>query len=230
MNFVDPTGHETTKPEWWPNWLPYTFDLPDGMTQSAFIEWLGENNIPTVWGVQLGGDANLAPYFGLTTSIEGGYIFNWLTGEAYVVTHITTGGYAGLPDLGFDVHGGGIIVAGASSIEDSVLGLFRYTAVSGEVEAVLETGTTIAVGRSVHNKGNNEIWVPGSDYIDPQFDRTVDSLSVNLSLGGDILAGPAQGGIPFDASISHGYGETREIFSFNLYYPFQAVWHWATGK
>jgi len=230
LKYNDPSGHETNKPDWWPDFLPYTFDLPDGMTQPDFIEWLGENNIPTTWGVQVGGDATLAPYVGFTGSFEGGYIFNWLTGETFVVTNISIGGYGGLPDAGFDVHGGGVIIAGASQIERSVLGLFRYTAVSAEAEAVAETGVSFVSARGVKNQGNSELWVPGQDYIDPQFDRTVDALSINVSLGGDILSGPVQGGLPVDGAVSHGYGETKEVFSFNLYQPFQALWNWVRGN
>jgi RHS repeat-associated protein len=50
LKFVDPFGHATNKPDWWPDFVPYVLDLPDGMTQPQFIEWLAENNLPTTWG------------------------------------------------------------------------------------------------------------------------------------------------------------------------------------
>lgn len=64
LRFNDPTGHETSKPDWWPDFLPYSWDLPDGMTKADFLEWLSENNIPTTWGLQIGVDSTVASYLG----------------------------------------------------------------------------------------------------------------------------------------------------------------------
>jgi RHS repeat-associated protein len=230
MKFNDPTGYATSKPDWWPDFVPYIFDLPDGMTQAQFVEWLSENNIPTTWGMQLGGSATLGPYGGLTGSVEGVYLFNWWSGEVTLATTTGTGVYVGLPDAGFSLHGGSVFVAGASRIDRSILGLSEFTTMNVEVEALGEGGLGASWSRAVLDRGNNTLWVPGRDFIDPQFDRTVDALAVNATIGVDALSIPLQvPEVPFDVGASHGYAETREVFSFNLYSPFTAVWNWVFG-
>lgn len=229
LKYSDPTGYATSKPDWWPDFVPYIFDLPDGMTEPQFIQWLSENNIPTTWGMQAGGSVTLSLYAGLTSSVEGLYLFNWLTGETMLAMTVANGVYAGLPDTGVGLHGGGVLVAGASNM-DAVLGLTNYTTVQVEVEALGEVGLGGSWSRAIENRGTETIWVPGENYIDPQFRRTVDALSVNATVGIDVLSIPLQvPEVPIDVGISHGYAETRRVFSFNLYSPFTTVWNWMFG-
>jgi hypothetical protein len=230
LKFNDPTGYATSKPDWWPDFVPYIFDLPDGMTQAQFVEWLSENNIPTTWGMQVGGSANISPYVGLQGSVELAYLFNWMSGEVMLVADRSAGGYAGSPDIGLGIYGGAVFVAGASRIDTSIVGLSKHTTLNGEVEAFGEVGASGTWGRAVKNRGDEEVWVPGSEFIDPKLDRTVDSLSVNGTLGLDIVSIPIQAPeVPFDAGVSHGVTHTGRLVSFNLYSPFQAVWQWLVG-
>jgi RHS repeat-associated protein len=231
MKYNDPTGHATSKPDWWPDVLPYVFDLPDGMTEAQFIEWLAENNIPTTWGVQAGGDATMAPYVGTTASLELAYMFNWLSGEVMLTYNASGGGYLGFPDVGFGGHAGAVFVAGASRIDTAIVGLSDYTTVAGELEAVTgELGVSGTWSRAVNNLGDENLWVAGKDFIDPRLDRTVDALNINVNAGVDVLSIPIQHPpVPFDIGMSYGYAQTSEIVAFNLYSPFQAVWNWIVG-
>src|SRR5690606_22018502 len=141
-------------PDWWPDLVPYIFDLPDGMTQAQFLEWLAENNIPTTWGVQAGGSTTTAFYVGGTGSAEVSYMFNWLSGEVMLTGNGSVGLYLGLPDIGGSLHVGLLFVTGASGIERSVLGLSRYTSAQVEVEALgAEIGVNGAWSRAVKNLG-----------------------------------------------------------------------------
>ncbi len=223
LNYVDPSGHETNKPEWWPDYLPYTFDLPDGMTRDEFMVWLGENNIPTTWGIEVGGSGTFGPFFGTTASLEGIYIFNWLTGETVLGYTQSGGGYVGTPDLGLSVHGGGLIVAGASNIEDSILGFGKYRSGYLELEAFpAEIGTSGTWTRGIYNAGNDDYWFKGPEFIDPEFERTVDMLSVDANLGIDITSIPLQvPEVPVDVGGSAGLSRTEAAVSFNLYSPFR---------
>jgi hypothetical protein len=99
------------------------------------------------------------------------------------------------------------------------------------VEALgAEGGASGSWSRAVKNLGNEVIWVPDQDFIDPRLDRTVDALSVNGVVGVDALSFPIQAPeVPFDVGVSHGLAQTSEVFSFNLYMPFTAVWNWVFG-
>jgi hypothetical protein len=232
LKYNDPSGHETSKPDWWPDFAPYIFDLPDGMTQQQFIEWLSENNIPTTWGVQLGIDGVVAPYIGYTVSLEGAYMFNWLSGEVMAVANSSAGLYTGTPDFGGSGHAGFVIVAGASRIDASILGISRYTSGAAEIEVLpFEAGLSTTWSRSADNLGNAEIVVPSGDFIDRQMNRTVDALSVNLNAGVDIVAFPLQlPETPADFALVNGLTQTSQIFGFNLYAPFQNALNWLTGN
>jgi RHS repeat-associated protein len=225
LKYNDPTGHETSKPDWWPDWLPYTLDLPDELTVDSFDEWIAENNIYTNIGGQVGFNTTLMPYVGGETSMEVGYYFNWRSGELVYMFDSAIGTGAGLPDVGFGAHAGVTFIAGAGPGQSSasIEGLSRYTTASGELECLgLEGGLGATVSEAIENRGDNSFVVPGDPYKDLYYNRTVNSLAVNLGFGADALSVPVQQPeIPIDGRITTGLQQTRVTNPFNVYAPIQ---------
>jgi RHS repeat-associated protein len=228
LKFIDPTGHETSKPEWWPDWLPYTFDLPDGMTQEQFIEWVSENNITTTFGGQLGLDFSGRLWGGASASIEGGWMINWWSGE--LSYHVTSamGPNVGLgPDLSIGGHLGATWVAGAQSIKDSVQGYSAYRSVGVQGKAVGTLGGSATVSQALDADPTAEIFLLSEindPLIDPTFSRTVDGLSLNAT------AGIEPPGMPLDVSYNVGVSRTSLVQTFNLYAPFVNIYQRWFGR
>lgn len=189
------------------------------MTKAQFVEWVSENNIPTTIGGQLGVDLNGTAGAGIAASVEGGWLFNWWSGE---LVYQGTGavGLIASPaaSVGIGIHGGVTSVAGASTVRDSIIGYSRYQSVSVQADTIAKVGLSVTTAKSVPaNQSNPNILLVSQmagTYIDPVFDRSVDTLALNTTFGLD----PLPNGV--DASYSKGFSKTVPAFSFNLYAPF----------
>lgn len=140
---------------------------------------------------------------------------------------VSMGVYAGSPDTGFSIHGGGVYFVDASNIKDSIVGLSEYHSAGGELEeAGLESGISGTLFKGVKNLSDNpDIWVPGGNCIDPVLDRTVDGVALNVSAGVDIQVDPV---VPYDGTSSHGYSQTYNGWGYNIYSIAQNAWNWLT--
>lgn len=194
------------------------------MTKAQFVEWVSENNIPTTIGGQLGVDLNGTAGAGIAASVEGGWLFNWWSGE-FVYQGTGAVGLVASPSANLGIagdHVGATWVAGASSIRDSVKGYSRYQSVSVQADAIAKAGLSITTAKSVPpNPSQPDILLVSQmqgTYVDPVFDRNVDTLALNIIGRLD----PIPNGV--DASYSAGFSKT-EIIGFNLYTPFVNFYH-----
>ena len=227
LNFNDPTGHETDKPENWPDWFLYAGDLPDGLTFADLEQWISENNIPTTVGGQVGFDANARWFVGVTGSAEAGWLFNWYSGELVIDTATSSGintGFAG--DLSLGVHGGITAIAGAKSIAGSVEGYSLYNAINAEGELLGTVGISGVTQRGLSadpDAGVLTINNLAEPLIDPVFNRTVDSVALNATFGADASSWLLDGG------YSTGVSQTTVVKSFDVYAPIESLYHWWFG-
>ncbi len=224
QKYSDPTGHETDKPENWPDWLPYLGDRPDGLTITDLKQWVAENNIPTTIGQQGGIDFSVRFFGGVSASVEIGTMFNWHSGElAYEVTTSGGGnvGFAG--DLAIGGHLGVTAVAGAESIEGSIVGYSTYGAIDVEGELIGKVGINGITQQALSADPGSSILTigdVGEPLIDPVFNRTVDSISLNVTSGIDPASTFADGG------YSMGVSQTGVIGSVNVYSPLVSLYEW----
>ena len=228
LRFNDPTGHETSKPDWWPDVLPYTLDLPDGMTKVQFTEWVSENNIPTTIGAQGGVDLNATLGTGVSASGELGWMFNWWSGELAYQGTASAGLVAGpTANLGGGAHGGVTWVAGARGIESSIEGFSRYYSANAQADIIAKAGLSGTWSQSIpSNQVDPDILLlsqMGNSYIDQVFDRTVDGLALNGNIGLD--AAPTV----LDVSFGTGFAQTKTA-SVNLYTPIINTYNWLFSK
>jgi hypothetical protein len=124
-----------------------------------------------------------------------------------------------------------VYYVGASSIEGSVVGLSEYHSASGELEAAFVEGGMSGTWSRARKDLNDKpgVWVPGETFIDPDLNRTVDSLAVNVSTGVDALSVPLQWPpVPFDLASSNGLSETFPGTGYNVYSVVQQAWNWLT--
>ena len=222
LKYNDPSGHETSKPDWWPPFIPWAFDLPDAQTGSAILEWVSENNIPTAAGGQIGIDSGGGFGIGGAGSVEAQYTFNILSGELLYAWNTFGGLRAGTPQGAISIHGGGTYVIGASSA-DAILDASLTTAVDASTP-LTKVGTTAAWFRAYNStdvNGNGQFDMVGRDgiseplenpFIDEKLNRTVDSVSLNVALGVNLM--PTT---PIEAGISHGVADTNGILKVNVY-------------
>ena len=231
LNLVDPSGHETSKPNWWPKYLPYTLDLPDEWSYEGFVEWAGENNIPTAVSGQAGGSVTSG--YGVHGSFSGeaqGTI-NWLSGEFMWSWNNSAGTRFGTPVNGGTIHAGGSIHYNASSVQqlqDSSLSV----GVDGEADLGIRVGGQVAFARAVeyadaNGNGSFDMLDGEGAYfrpvIDPDFMSPVDSLSANLAGGFDITPNVAEFG------GTTAINDTNPVIQADLYAPFRRALDWIGG-
>jgi hypothetical protein len=202
--------------------------MPDGLTVADLLDWVAENNVPTTIGQQGGIHGSARFWGGISGSAELGMMFNWYSGElVYEVTTSggVTGGFAG--DLSLGGHMGVTMIAGAESIRGSVNGYSTYSAIDVEGELIGTVGLNGATQQALKADPNSSTIMLGdlrAPLIDPVFDRTVDSASLNITGGIDPASSFADGG--FSTGVSH----TRVIGATNVYKPLESFYHWWFGE
>jgi RHS repeat-associated protein len=219
LKYTDPSGHETSKPEGWPDWLPYTWDLPDSLSMEGITQWVSENNIPTVVGVQAGFDAGVGYWIGLTGGGELQASFNWWSGELVYTANTSAAARLGSPQATVGVHAGFTFVSGASSTRDGVVGASIFTAIDAQANFIAEIGGSGTVAQAYNFEDLNHDGQFGNEgysepltnpYMDPVFNRAVDSLSINATGGIGVS-------LPLNAGKSWGIADTNEWQHVNVY-------------
>jgi RHS repeat-associated protein len=202
--FNDPSGHETSKPEWWPPFLIYPFDLPDSSATEDVRTWFSENNVPTIVAYNVGGDVGAGIILGASASFEVQGSFNIWSGELALTRSTSFATRIGTPQASVNIHRGGTVVAGASSTQASFLGASRNITLDADVEMggqVSGFGTWSQAVQYEDRNGNanfdlldengfSEPVYLGQPYIDPEFNRTVDALSIGTGAGLDLASIP----------------------------------------
>jgi hypothetical protein len=217
----DPTGHETGKPSWWPDWLPFSLDVPDEWSKSGWTEWAGENNVPTGFGAQMGADLGGGIFLGANSSVEGGYIIDFISGELTFVGNISGGARGGTPQASISLHGGPSFIIGATS--------------NGQVIGASQATTIDAGGKGIW--GGSATWARAYDYVDlngnKQFDlvgpdgfsehmgvqifdgdlmHTVDVIALNATVGVDFFGDLGMRPV----GTSYSVVDTNEGYTFYL--------------
>ena len=218
LKYNDPSGHKTAKPDWWPDWLPFSLDLPDDMTLEDFRQWLTENNIPTAFGAQGGFDAALGFFVGGQGSVEYQFLLNLYSGEITVAYDLVVGKRRiGTPQAALAMHGGYTYFVGAAR-NASIIGASEYNAVDGAVQAMgkFSANAVVAQAQKYDDANGNGQFDLGQEsttgeLIDPVLNRTVDSLAANIAVGAEAVP------IPTDAGASGGLVSTHEVGTVNLY-------------
>ncbi len=217
---VDPSGHRTTKPNWWPPFLPYPFDTPDTWSRDDFLRWLSENNLPTAIAGQLGGDINSGFFVGGVASAELQWVFNFTDGDLTYVGNLSGAGRAGSVQNGVSAHVGFTLFTGASDTESVIVGASRFTSLDGTIAGVGASSSWSRAYNFSDTDGDQQFTLLGNDghsegvttpVIDPLYKRTVDALALNAGVGINIpLPSVINGG------LSHGITDTNRLRTFSV--------------
>ena len=225
------------RPSFWPSFIPYYFDLPV-LTGQNIVPWISQNNIPTAIAGQIGVDSGGGFGFGGAMSFEMQSTFNWWSGELTVTYNNSAGARVGAPQLGdFGAHLGGTIFMGASNNIQAIVGAAKATSVDAQADAIAKAGVVGTWGRSYSYNdlnGDHDFSTMSAKfsepmttpYIDPVFHRTVDSLSINLAAGGKVFSIPMIANV----GVTDAIADTNELYTINLYKPFQVLSDWASRK
>jgi RHS repeat-associated protein len=237
----DPTGHETIKPDWWPDFLPFSYDLPDTLTPAGVKQWASENNIPTAVAGQLGGDAGAGFIGGSAISGELQWVFNFASGELTYFWNNSVAIRGGSVQNGVAAHGGVTLFMGASSNVGSIAGASQATALDGSIGTYSGAVTWSRAYKFADANGDGNFNMTSGlseplngPFIDPMFDRTVDALSLNVGRGAEFSGVP--GLLP--GGIAHGISDANPLFTIPVgkalhtvfVSPLEVIFSWFQGQ
>ncbi|MBX3002092.1 MAG: hypothetical protein KF893_26445 [Caldilineaceae bacterium] len=185
---------------------------------------MSENNIPTMFGGQGGLNMGSGFLIGAGASGEIQWIFNIVTGELRYAVNAAGGMRAGTPQNTVAVYFGATFVTGTERFEN-LQGASKFTAIDAGT-ASLKGGLTGTASRAYQYDDLNEDFrfnlSPYSEPLtqpvhDAKYNRTVDTLSVDIVAGFNITP------IPVDGGVTHGVSSTNLTDGgVNLYTPIRA--------
>ena len=233
------------KPNWWPRFIPYTRSFPSSFKKEAIVSWISANNIPTTISAQAGLDAGIGYWIGVASGGEVQGSFNWWSGELAYTLNASSAVRNGPPGGSIGAHLGITVTAGASDIRNAMIGASKFTAIDGSLGTPITRVSVGAVGAwsqaynytDLNNdkqfgNGNGATEPLTTPYMDPVFNRTVDSTSLNVTASAGLSSSPG-----LDAGISNGISDTNEWYVIDTYdyltpllSPLQAVGEWLRGK